>query len=215
MLNVLDACLKCDIPELLLVSSPDVYGNDPAPGLTRLTVPDELDPYCAYGGGKIASEMLAIAWERWGSLGKLIIARPHNVFGPDMGTEHVIPQLIKQIMNHPDDHLELPLQGGGMTTRSFCYITDCVDQLITMLDQGDSPGIYNVGSGEGVLIGVVATAIAGYLGRTVHIVNGPPPQGPYRRVPDMDKTLALCGYGPRVSLSEGLERTVDSYKNHG
>ncbi len=64
-------------------------------------VPDPLNPRYSYGGGKIACELMAIAWARAGVLDRLIIVRPHNIIGPDMGREHVIPEFAIR-MNQSD-----------------------------------------------------------------------------------------------------------------
>lgn len=221
MLNVLDACEKHGVRDLLLVSSPDVYGDapSPVPEVTTLTVPDEFDPYCAYGGGKIASEMLAIAWLQSGALERLIIARPHNIYGPDMGTDHVIPQFCLRMNDLLDqlvpDPVPFPVRGTGQEVRSFCYISDCTDQLITLLDQGDT-GIWNVGSEADHTIAYVAQRIAGYYGRKIEVRPGSAlPASPPRRRPSVSKIQTLCGYRPRVSFDEGLERTVKWYQAHG
>jgi nucleoside-diphosphate-sugar epimerase len=212
---------------MLLVSSPDVYGDapSPTPEVTTLTVPDEFDPYCAYGGGKIASEMLAIAWLQSGALERLIIARPHNIYGPDMGTDHVIPQFCLRMNELAGDGewnsqyagqpLPFPIKGTGQEVRSFCYISDCTDQLITLLDQGDT-GVWNVGAENDHSIAYVAQRIGGLYGRTILVRPGSAPQAsPPRRVPDLAKIQTLCGYRPRVSFDEGLERTVKWYQANG
>ena len=148
MLNVLAACEKTGCSELLLVSSSEAYqvaSIVPTPETIPLTVPDVLNPRYSYGGGKIACEIMSLAWARTGVLDRLIIARPHNIYGPDMGNEHVIPEFCTRMnaLIRREEHalpgfvIPFPIQGTGLETRSFCYIDDCIDQLILLLE--DAP----------------------------------------------------------------------------
>ena len=94
MMNVIDGCLQHDVPELILASSSEVYQTPPrvpTDETAPLIVPDVLNPRYSYGGGKIISELLAINYGR-ARLRRVLVFRPHNVYGPNMGWEHVIPQ---------------------------------------------------------------------------------------------------------------------------
>jgi len=95
MLNVVDACRKQNIGKLVLASSSEVYQTPPkipTDESAPLSVPDVLNPRYSYSGGKLISELLAINFGRK-HFERVLIFRPHNVYGPDMGFEHVIPQL--------------------------------------------------------------------------------------------------------------------------
>src|SRR5690348_1585908 len=84
MLNILAACERTGTGELLLVSSSEAYqiaSVVPTPETIPLVVPDPLNPRYSYGGGKIACELMSLAWAREGILDRLIIARPHNIYG--------------------------------------------------------------------------------------------------------------------------------------
>ncbi len=221
MINVLTACEQLNVRELLLLSSSETYQAAtivPTPETIPLTVPDPLNPRYSYGGGKIACELMALAWQRSGVLDRLIIARPHNVFGPDMGNEHVIPQFsirMKQLHGEqPSGIVEFPIQGSGDETRSFCYIDDCVDQLVFLLQHYDESGIYNVGTMDERTIRSVAEQVARLYNREIKIVPGTLLQGSTpRRLPDMSKMKAL-GWENGTSFTEGLEQTVDWYRIH-
>ena len=99
MVNVLDACVEHGVREFILASSSEVYQTPPlipTPETVPLSVPDVLNPRYSYGGGKIISELLLINYGRK-FFDRAMIFRPHNVYGPDMGTEHVIPQFITRM----------------------------------------------------------------------------------------------------------------------
>jgi nucleoside-diphosphate-sugar epimerase len=224
ILNILDACERTGCGDLLLVSSSEAYqvaSVVPTPENVPLVVPDPLNPRYSYGGGKIASELAALAWEREGILDRLVIARPHNIYGPDMGREHVIPEFCLRMneltTQHPDGPISFPIQGSGQETRSFCYISDCVHQLIMLLDNAPG-GIWHVGTMDERSIAGVAYAVAKCYKRSIKIEPGSLPKGsPPRRLPDTAKinSLAVDGMEPIVSFETGVERTADWYRAHG
>src|SRR5260370_36791007 len=95
-----------------------------------LAVPDPLNPRYSYGGGKILSELMCVAWARSGVFDRLIIARPHNVIGPDMGREHVLPEFAIRmnplVQGYPSPSaLPFRILGAGPATRACYYIDDC------------------------------------------------------------------------------------------
>ena len=91
MVNVIDACRKHGIGTLVLASSSEVYQTPPkvpTDETAPLAIPDPLNPRYSYGGGKLISELMAINYGRK-YFNRVLIFRPHNVYGPDMGWEHV------------------------------------------------------------------------------------------------------------------------------
>jgi nucleoside-diphosphate-sugar epimerase len=146
---------------------------------------------------------------------RVLIFRPHNVYGPDMGFEHVIPQFAMRMKRlgtqQPGSHLQFDIQGTGEETRSFCFIDDLVAGVMVMREKGEHLGIYHIGTTEEVTIAHLARCIAAIADSEIDLVPGKlQPGGTMRRCPDISK-LAKLGYKPRVLLSEGLEPTVDWY----
>lgn len=224
MLNVLSACEATGCTDLLLVSSSEAYqvaAVVPTPETVACAVPDPLNPRYSYGGGKIACEIMASAWARTGVLDRLIIARPHNIIGPDMGREHVIPEFCLRmnglVREHPEGVIPFPIQGTGHETRSFCYVDDCVDQLALLLAHAAGAGVWHVGTEDERTIADVAHEVAACYGREVKVVPGTLPKGsPPRRLPDTAKIRALApGYLPSVTFPEALRRTVEWYRVNG
>lgn len=182
IMNVLRACeLKADKPELFLVSSSEVYQNPPegmfpTDETVPLSVPDVTNPRYSYGGGKIASELATLAYAQAGLLKRALIVRPHNIYGPDMGVDHVIPQFALRMMEligpvssypgkdstaqpwdmepHPKGGwrrrwrgpVRFKIQGSGKETRSFCHIDDCIDGLMVLLEKGEDRNVYHLGN---------------------------------------------------------------------
>jgi nucleoside-diphosphate-sugar epimerase len=217
MINVLDACRTTGIRNLILASSSEVYQTPPkvpTDETVPLLVPDATNPRYSYGGGKIISELMAINYGRK-LFDRVLIFRPHNVYGPDMGFEHVVPQFAlrvkKAVAQHPSGKLPFEIQGDGRQTRSFCHVDDLVRGVMVMRDKGQHLGIYHVGTTEEVSIGDVARRIAAVAGREIEFVSLPAPAGGTdRRCPDIGK-LARLGYAPQVPLDEGLRPTVEWY----
>ena len=221
MLNVLDACAKTACSNMVLFSSSEAYqvaSVVPTPEDIALTVPDPLNPRYSYGGGKIACELAALAWARDGILDKLNIVRPHNVIGPDMGREHVIPEFAlrmnKLCDSHPSGVIEFPIQGTGRETRCFVYIDDFIAQL--NLAWGAENGIYHLGTEDERSIEDVAHAVAACYGRKIKVIPGSLAKGsPPKRIPDTRKIGSLGYDGPTVGFSDAVARTVEWYQKHG
>lgn len=217
MINVIDACRKQSVGNLILASSSEVYQTPPQIPTAEdapLSVPDVLNPRYSYGGGKLISELMAINFGRK-YFERVLIFRPHNVYGPDMGWEHVVPQFALRMQKlaaaQKDGPLRFEIQGTGAETRSFCYVDDLVAGVMVMRDKGEHLGIYHVGTTEELSIADVARLVAAEAGRTIEIVPGKLQQGGTpRRCPDISK-LAALGYRPRVSLAAGLKPTLDWY----
>jgi nucleoside-diphosphate-sugar epimerase len=217
MINVIDACRQHGVGTLLLASSSEVYQTPseiPTGESVPLTVPDPLNPRFSYGAGKLISEVMAVNFGRK-FFERVLIFRPHNVYGPDMGFEHVIPQFAVRLhslaVRQPSGRLDFEIQGTGDETRSFCFVDDLVAGIMVMREKGEHLGIYHVGTSEEVTIADLARRIAQAAGHEIDLVAAPlAAGGTPRRCPDISK-LAALGYKPRVSLDEGLKPTLDWY----
>jgi dTDP-glucose 4,6-dehydratase/UDP-glucose 4-epimerase len=219
IVNVLSACENAPRkPDLVLVSTSEVYQNPPA-GMfptdetVPLSVPDVTNPRYSYGGGKIASEIATLAYAQAGLINRAVIVRPHNIYGPDMGREHVIPEFALRMLALPAHERAFRIQGTGQETRSFCYIDDCVDGLMTAWERGENKNVYHLGNpAEEHTIRDLAHAVAAYFGREIDVMPGTLPKGsPTRRLPSIDK-LAGLGFEPKVSLAEGLPSALAWYE---
>lgn len=217
MMNVLDACIAANVRDLVLASSSEVYQTPPTVPTDEhapLSVPDPLNPRYSYGGGKIISELLTINYGR-NHFDRATIFRPHNCYGPDMGEEHVIPELARKLAERmrqtPEGPLELQIQGTGEETRAFVFIDDLVDGVIRVIEQGGHLEIYHVGTHEEVSIQRLVELMGRCLGREVRVEHGPlRAGGTARRCPDIRKLQGL-GYAPQIPLEVGLKQTVRWY----
>ncbi|WP_421658634.1 NAD-dependent epimerase/dehydratase family protein [Leptothermofonsia sp. ETS-13] len=210
MVNVLDGCMKHGVGELVLASSSEVYQTPPTVPTDEtapLCIPDPWNPRYSYGAGKLISEIMAINYGRK-HFERVLIFRPHNVFGPDMGWEHVVPQLVLRMkalcQESTANPLPFPIQGTGNETRAFVFIDDFIDGLMLMLKHGEHLGIYHIGTMEEISIASVAHEIAKYFNRPIEIVPGELAKGGTpRRCPDIGR-LAALGYKPQYTFAKAL-----------
>jgi nucleoside-diphosphate-sugar epimerase len=220
IVNVIDGCRRHGVGSLILASSSEVYQSPPQVPTNEsvpLVVPDPLNPRLSYGAGKIISEMMVINYGRQ-HFERALIFRPHNVYGPDMGFDHVIPQFALRLKHATDAQargpLPFPIQGSGAETRSFCHVDDLVRGVMVMRERGEQLNIYHIGTTEEVSIADLARRMAAIAGREIALVPSAVLTGSTpRRCPDISK-LAALGYSPRVALDDGLPPTLKWYWDH-
>ena len=218
MVNVLDAAIHHNIREFYLASSSETYQSPPVvptPEAVPLIVPDVMNPRYSYGGGKIICELMAVNYGRK-HFDRMIIFRPHNVYGPDMGWEHVLPQFALRMHsviaeNGDTDSIDFPILGTGEETRAFVYIDDFIEGLFIAMEKGAHNNVYHIGTMEELSIAELAQKVGDYFGKQVHIQPGKAPEGATnRRCPDIAK-LRTLGYEPQISLAEGVAKTTEWY----
>ena len=209
LLNVLDGCVKYKIKELYLASSSEVYQTPlktPTSENEMLKVPDVYNPRYSYGAGKILTEVMGINYGRK-YFEKLIIFRPHNVYGPDMGNDHVIPQFIKRMRNLKSKYFKI--QGSGREIRSFIYINDFVSAFDLLIKKGKHLNIYNIGTGDKTKIKDLAFMVANVFKKKIKIKNFPLKKGSTKiRIPNISKIKAL-GFKKKYTLKSGIEKTTN------
>jgi len=222
MLNVIDACRANGIRDMVLASSSEAYQTPPlipTPEDVPLIIPDLMNPRYSYGGGKIACELMAINYGRT-SFDRMSIFRPHNVYGPNMGWEHVLPQFVVRalgvIADTANGPVDFAIQGDGSQTRAFVHIDDFTSGVLHVLDHGQHLNVYNIGNPEEITVRQVVEEVFNLLGRKPNIIEGPLTSGStQRRCPNIEKLKAL-GYFPTIPFTKGLPDLVGWYvaNNH-
>lgn len=219
-LNTLEAALATGVKRYVLASTSETYNNPshvPTTESERLMIPDVTNPRFSYGGGKIASELLTLHLGGHRGL-ETVIFRPHNIYGPDMGHEHVIPEIVERIVMVSDrlklTSIDLEIQGDGSETRAFCFVTDGATGARISGERGEAGEIYHLGTPEEISIRHLVELIGKTMGIEINVVPGPlRAGGTPRRCPDITKLEGL-GYEPKVMIEAGLEQTVPWYVEH-
>jgi nucleoside-diphosphate-sugar epimerase len=220
MLAVIDACRANDIGDVVVASSSEAYQSPaviPTPEEVPLIVPDVSNHRYSYGGGKILSELVAMNYAQNG-FERMTVFRPHNVYGADMGWEHVIPQFSLRASDacakNPEGVIEFPILGDGTQTRAFVHVDDFTDGLMTVVNKGGHREIYHIGNMEEVSIAELAANVVQCFDREVNILPSEAPKGETnRRCPDISK-LKKLGYNPTISLKDGLKDVVHWYADN-
>lgn len=206
-----DRGVKCFIS----ASSSEAYQTPPmvpTPETVPLCIPDPRNPRYSYGGSKLIGEILAFNYGR--NHFKTIVFRPHNIYGADMGWEHVVPQFVIRLRRLIEKHgkgtpIEFPIQGTGEETRAFCYIDDFVEGLLLLWQKGEDQSVYHIGVDHEVPIREIATRLGKLAGVDLVLKEMPAPAGATpRRCPDITRLRAL-GYEPKVSLDVGLLKALE------
>lgn len=217
MLAVVDACRATGIRDLVVASSSEAYQTPPkvpTDETVPLVIPDPLNPRYSYGGQKLASELIALNYGRTG-FDRVAVFRPHNVYGPDMGFEHVVPELAlradEAVTAQPSGPVRFPIQGDGSQTRAFIHVDDFTDGVVRIIDQAPHLSITHIGNPEELSIAAVARRIVGCFGREADLVFGASPSGQTsRRCPDITRLRAL-GFEPKIPFAQGIAPVVDWY----
>ena len=213
ILNIINCCIKNKIKEVYLASSSEVYqmpNKIPTNETETLKIPNIYNPRYSYGGGKILTELMGIHYGKK-YFKKLIIFRPHNVYGPNMGNEHVIPEFINRMKKITKKRKFFLIKGSGNESRTFMYIDDFVSAFNFLIDKGKHLNIYNIGDPKEIKIKDLAKKIAKILKKRIKLYRSKIPEGSARiRCPDIKKINKL-GFSSKVKLEDGLAKTIDWY----
>ena len=208
IINIIDGCIKNKIKELYLASSSEVYQTPkkiPTDEKESLKIPNIFNPRYSYSGGKIITELMGIHYGKK-YFKKLIIFRPHNVYGANMGNEHVIPQFINRFRSVKGKNFKI--QGTGNEIRSFIYIEDFLNAFNAILNRGKHLNVYNIGTNEKIKIKDLAYKLSKILKKKIIIKKTSLTKGSTTiRVPNINKIKKL-GFAPKFSLEKGLKKTL-------
>lgn len=207
---------RCELKRVVFSSSSEVYAGAVDQGVASvptdetvlLSIQDISHPRFSYAASKIFGEAAIYAYAKDFGFEPLVV-RYHNVYGPEMGYEHVIPHLVNRFSEFPDRFTIY----GPEQTRAFCYVTDAVDATSLVMERGVQGEIYHIGSPVETSIRVLTQMVGDIFGfNGAYDVGEPYPGSVSRRCPDISKLKGL-GFDPRVTLDSGLHRTVAWYRH--
>jgi len=202
--NLIEIALNSDAL-YIYASSSEVYGN-----ASVIPTPEEYvgcvsttGSRSPYDEGKRFGEALTKAYERQYGL-KNIIIRFFNTYGPRMRGDDLYGRVVDRFVNQAISNKPITVYGDGKQTRSFTYISDTVDGILTVIERGRASEIYNIGSDKEIEILELAHIVKRVTGSKSEIIFKPLPEGdPRRRAADITKIRAL-GWSPKISIEEGI-----------
>jgi UDP-glucose 4-epimerase/UDP-glucuronate decarboxylase len=182
----------------------------PTPEAVPLGVPDVAAPRFAYAASKIWGEAAVIHTARARGL-RAVIGRFHNVYGPRMGADHVIPELSLRALRGEDPFRVF----GADQRRAFCHVSDAVEAMTRLLATESAWGqVVNIGNDaeETRIADLVDLVLRTARVRPVVEPLPAPPGSVARRCPDITRLRALTGFTPKVGLEAGVAETFAWYR---
>jgi UDP-glucuronate decarboxylase len=171
-----------------------------------------IGPRSCYDEGKRAAETLFMDYHRKHRVNTRIM-RIFNTYGPRMAQNdgRVVSNFIVQALKGKN----ITVYGEGEQTRSFCYVDDLIDGMMALMNyQGIYPMPINIGNpGEFTML-ELAEKVMKLTNSMAFISHMPLPQDdPKQRRPDIDRAKTVLGWEPKISLDQGLEKTIDYFRN--
>jgi len=198
----------------LLASTSEIYG-DPLEHPQTETYWGHVDPIgkrSVYDEAKRFAEALTMAYHRFHSIDSRIV-RIFNTYGPRMLLDdgRVVPNFLKQALRKEP----LTVYGDGSQTRSFCFVDDLIDGIYSLLISNEHYPI-NLGNPQETSVLELAEIINKLTGNPAGITFRPDHRGdsdPQRRQPDIERAKSILNWEPKISLEDGLKRTIPYFKN--
>jgi dTDP-glucose 4,6-dehydratase len=195
----------------LLASTSEVYG-DPLVHPQREDYWGNVNPVGprgVYDEAKRFAEAITMAYHRYHGIETRIV-RIFNTYGPRMRVNdgRAIPAFLSQALTGGD----VTVFGDGSQTRSLCYVSDLVEGIyrLMMCDQSDP---VNIGNPQELTMRQLAERIVALTGSRSRIVDKPlPADDPKKRKPDITRARTLLAWEPKVSLDEGLPKTLEYFR---
>ena len=168
-----------------------------------------IGPRGVYDEAKRFAEAITLAYHRTHGVNTKIV-RIFNTYGPRMRLRdgRAVPAFVSQALANQD----VTVFGDGTQTRSFCYVTDLVRGILSLMDAKTNEPV-NIGNPHEVTIEEIARTIIRLIGATSKIIYRPlPVDDPRQRRPDITRARTLLGWEPTVGLEEGLKKSIEYFK---
>ena len=200
-------------------STSEVYAGGVDAGIVAVPTPEDVPvliadvaaPRSAYAISKLLGEA-ALLHAVTAKDCAAVVGRFHNVYGPRMGYDHVIPEMTMRALGGADPFV-VP---GADQYRAFCHVDDAVEAVVRLMDCPAAVGqVVHIGNDRAETnILDLARIILRLAGTTPVLQPLPAPTGSvHRRRPDLTKLRRLTGFEPAVPVSDGVRTTFDSYRD--
>ena len=208
---LLDAIREQPVERFLLVSSSEVYGTA---AYEPMDERHPLEPRSPYAATKAGGDRLAFSYRVTYGL-PIVIVRPFNNYGPRQHPEKVVPRFVTQALSGEP----LTIHGDGHSTRDWIYVDDTISAILGLIDaplEAVAGEVVNVATGRDISVSEIARLVLEAVGDpTVGVVQVDERPGQVdRHIGSTDKLVRLTGWRASVSFEEGLERTIDWYREN-
>jgi UDP-glucose 4-epimerase len=211
-INLLECCRRCGVRRVVYVSTGGAaYGDTEV-----IPTPEDhpTRPVSPYGVSKVAAEHYLACWEALYGLSGIVL-RLANVYGPRQsphGEAGVVAIFTDRLLRGEP----CVINGDGLQTRDYVYVGDVAEAALLALERSGVTGPTNVGTGVETSVVTLFERLRAAAGGHGEARHGPARPGEQRRsVLDASRAGRLLGWAPRVTLDEGLRRTVASFRAHG
>jgi len=199
--------------KILVASTSEVYGNPkehPQKESYWGNV-NSFGPRACYDESKRFGEAATYVYlNKYGIDARII--RIFNTYGPRMRKDD--GRVISNFVNQAIKNEQVTIYGEGTQTRSFCFVSDMVAGIYQAMFAKAARGeVFNLGNPEEYSMSNLAKKIREMIGSKSEIVFKPlPPDDPTRRCPDIGKAKRILGWEPKISVDEGLQKTIEYYR---
>ena len=197
---------------ILQASTSEVYGDQevhPQPESYRGNV-NPIGLRACYDEGKRCAETLFFDYHRENKVDVRVV-RIFNTYGPRMLADdgRVVSNFIVQALKGED----ITLYGNGSQTRSFCYMDDLLEAMISTMEQDQTVGPINIGNPNEFTIRQLAETVLQKVQSNSSIIEMPlPADDPTQRKPDISLAQKVLDWEPKIQLEEGLDNTIPYFK---
>ena len=208
LLRVIEYAEANAVRRIIFASSSTVYGNRDGLALTE-SVPPE--PLTVYALTKLTGEHLLRLYGDMHGFSHCSL-RLFNVYGPRQATDHPYANVTCKFSHAAANALPVKLFGDGNQSRDFVYVEDVVVAFMAVLDRS-AERIYNVGTGRSAKINELIGELGSISGKPLAAEHCPPWPNDIRSMQaDTSRFVREFGFAPKVSIREGLERTVEFFR---
>ena len=207
--HLLETMRASRVSRYIHVSTDEVYGSLEPPLEADENFP--LNPSSPYSAAKAGSDLLALSYFRTYKL-PVIVTRASNNYGPYQFPEKLIPLMISNALADR----RLPIYGDGMQIRDWLYVEDHCRAILAILAKGRDGEIYNIGGNRSVTNRSVVEQILAITGKPHGLMESVQdrPGHDRRYALTSQKVMKETGWAPRMDFEEGLQATVDWYREH-
>ena len=201
-LNLLKACLDCEVERFVFASSCSVYGE---PCYLPINEEHPISPVSPYAVSKLAAERHCRAFHETYGL-RTVILRLFNVYGSGQGLNGeggVVAKFIERLRCK----LPLVIYGDGTQTRDFVHVEDVVDAILLALNSENAAGeVFNIGFGKPTSMNYLAKTVLDLACEDLDVIYEESRLGDIKQsFANIEKAKKILGYNPRIMLQDGLK----------